>query len=179
VTPTAVRAQSRAPSEEVARVLARRAERLRAVPVVSEEAALWLAQFPLAGEAYALPLERLRGAIPLRLVRSVPLCPSHVLGTLMFQGELIVALRLASLVGAQGGHRAPATLLVVELGHGHLCAIDCEAIPRPTTVPRKAFDAAEARAAKTGVAELATEGRTSIVLIDLPRLVAMAGGYRP
>jgi len=162
-------------SEEVARVLARRADRLRAVPLADEEAVVWLAQFPLADEVYALPLESLRGAIPLRLVRSVPLCPPHVIGTLMFQGDLITALSLASLVGVRGWRSDPATLLVVEVGAAALCAIDCEAVPRPTTLVRKVFEAAEARARLEGIAELASEARRPILLLDLPKLVAMAG----
>jgi len=163
-------------AEDVARVLARRAERLRALPVTSEEAVVWLAQFPLADEVYAVPLESLRGAIPLRLVRPVPLSVPHVIGTLMFQGELIAALSLASLVGVRGWRSDPATLVVVEVGSGHVCAIDCEAVPRPITLAKTTFEAAAARAAAVGIAEVSLDARTLIQLVDLPKLVAIAGG---
>jgi hypothetical protein len=97
----------------------------------------------------------------------------------MFQGELIAALSLASLVGVRGWRSDPATLLVVEVGQGHLCAIDCESVPRPTTVPRRSFEAAQARVALTGAAEVAAEEHKPITLIGLPKLIANAGGHGP
>jgi purine-binding chemotaxis protein CheW len=163
-------------ADDSARILALRAARLRAVSVAADEAVVWIAQFPLADETYAVPLSRLRAAIPLRQVRAVPLSAPHVVGTLLFQGELITALSLASLVGVRGWQTDPSTLLVVDVGEGRSCAVDCEAVPRPVTVARKIFEGAEVRAASNGTAELSTDGRKPMVLIDLPALLAAARG---
>ena len=54
---------------EDALLLDMRAERLRALPAAQEtEAPSWAAELPIGQETYALPLESLRGCVPLRLV---------------------------------------------------------------------------------------------------------------
>ena len=61
-------------SAEVRELLARRAERLKArSDRGQEETTVWVAEFPLGEERFALPLEALRAALPLRMVTAVPL----------------------------------------------------------------------------------------------------------
>ena len=65
---------------------------------------------------------------------------------LRFQGQVLAALSLASLLGGHGWRQDPAVLLVVDRGDGELCAVDCEAIPRPIRLPVGAVEAARPRA---------------------------------
>jgi len=67
-------------------LLQKRAERIRRKPAEAEdENLLWVAELPVGEETYALPLETLRAAVPLRMVTAVPLSPPHVIGILRFQ----------------------------------------------------------------------------------------------
>ena len=102
---------------------------------------------------YAIPLDLLRAAVPLRMVTPVPLSPPHVIGILRFQGQIVTALSLASLLGGRGWREDPAVLLVVDPGFGRLVAVDCERIPKPVGLPLKQVE--DARAKATGaVAEV-------------------------
>ena len=159
---------------EVLRLLERRAERLREQSEGTvDESVHWVAEFPLGEERYALPLESLRAALPLRMVTPVPLSDPHVIGVLRFQGQVLAALSLASMLGGHGWRQDPAVLLVVERGDGELCALDCESIPRPIALPVGAVEAARTRA-DGPVLEVFT-GEQLIHLIDPPRLLARAG----
>ena len=161
--------------QEARELLERRASRLRAQGEATvEESVHWIAEFPLGEERYALSLETLRAALPLKMVTPVPLSAPHVVGVLRFQGQVLAALSLASLLGGHGWRQDPAVLLVVDRGDGELCALDCEAVPRPTTMPVSAVEAARVRA-EGAVTEVFTQDRQLIHLIDLKRLFALRG----
>jgi chemotaxis signal transduction protein len=157
-------------SPELAELLAQRAERLRRAPeATDEEALLWVAEFRVGEDTYALPLDLLRAAVPLRTVTPVPLAPPHVVGILRFQGQIITAHSLASLVGARGWREDPAVLLVVDPGWGRLLALDCEQIPKPVAIPHSAVEQARARSSGA-VLELTLPGLRQVHLLDLRRL---------
>jgi len=164
---------SRAPeavSPEVSALLERRAGRSRALPKLEEESIVWLAEFPVGEEQYAMPLEIVRAAVPLKLVTPVPLSPPHVIGILRFQGQIITAMSLASLLGGRGWREDPAVLLVVDPGVGRLIAFDCEQIPKPIGVA--AGLVGEARERSRGpVAEIVLPGLRQLNLLDLRRLM--------
>jgi purine-binding chemotaxis protein CheW len=104
------------------------------------------------------------------MVTAVPLSPPHVIGILRFQGQIVTALSLASLLGGRGWREDPAVLLVVDPGFGHLVALDCERIPKPIAVPHALVE--EARARSTGaVCELTLPGTRQVNLLDLLRLM--------
>jgi purine-binding chemotaxis protein CheW len=160
---------------EARELLERRAARLREQGESNvDEAVLWIAEFPLGEERYALSLESLRAALPLKMVTPVPLSAPHVVGVLRFQGQVLAALSLASMLGGHGWRQDPAVLLVVDRGDGELCALDCEAIPRPMTLPMRQVEAARVRA-DGPVTEVFTQDRQLIHLIDLKRLFASRG----
>src|SRR5437763_10139287 len=166
--------QPREPNDvapELNELLVRRAERVRQkASQVDEESLLWVAEFPVGEETYALPLETLRAAVPLRMVTPVPLAPPHVIGILRFQGQIVTALSLASLLGGRGWREDPAVLLVVDPGFGRLVAFDCEQIPKPVGLPSTRVE--EARARSTGaVSELTLPGMRQVNLLDLLRLM--------
>ena len=152
-------------------LLQKRAERIRRKPAEAEdENLLWVAEFPVGEEPYALPLDALRAAVPLRMVTPVPLSPPHVIGILRFQGQIVAALSLASLLGGRGWREDPAVLLVVDPGFGRLVALDCERFPKPTGLPHAQVE--EARARSTGaVCEITLPGTRQVNLLDLSRLM--------
>lgn len=156
---------------ELNELLLRRAERARRKPdSADEENVLWVAEFPIGEEMYAVSLDVLRAAVPLKMVTAVPLSPPHVIGILRFQGQIVTALSLASLLGGRGWREDPAVLLVVDPGFGHLVALDCERIPKPIGVPHALVE--EARARSTGaVCELTLPGTRQVNLLDLLRLM--------
>jgi purine-binding chemotaxis protein CheW len=172
--------RSKAPEEldAVTRaVLEQRAERLRApVQQASEGPVEWVAEFPVGEDRYAIKLSALRAAVPLRRVTPVPLSMPHVVGILRFQGSIVTALSMASLLGIKGWRHDPAVLLVVDPGWGRLVAIDCEEIPRP--IGLSAAEVAEARAQGSGpVHEIVHDGHIVHVL-DLARLLDRRTGAR-
>src|SRR5437868_13919035 len=120
-------------TQEERDLLERRAARLREKPrATEEESVLWAAEFPVGEDSYALPLEALRAAVPLRMVTPVPLSPAHVIGILRFQGQILTAMSLASLLGGRGWREDPAVLLVVDPGMGaRRFALECERIRKP------------------------------------------------
>jgi chemotaxis signal transduction protein len=156
---------------ELNELLVRRAERVRnKTSEQDEENVLWVAEFPIGEETYALPLHTLRAAVPLKMVTAVPLSPPHVIGILRFQGQIVTALSLASLLGGRGWREDPAVLLVVDPGFGRLIALDCERIPKPTGLPHAVVE--EARARSTGAAcEITLPGARQVQLLDLLRLM--------
>ena len=166
-----ITARTRETSSEQARVLLeRRAERLREKPRdgADEEAVLWAAEFPVGEDSYALPLDALRAAVPLRMVTSVPLSPPHVIGILRFQGQILTAMSLSSLLGGRGD---PAVLLVVDPGlGGRLVALDCERIPKPVSIPLALVEQARSRSSEA-VIEVTLPGLKQLNLIDLKRLL--------
>jgi chemotaxis signal transduction protein len=163
--------ESNGPAPEIEELLVRRAERIRQKPVeTDEENVLWVAEFPIGEETCALPLETLRAAVPLKMVTAVPLSPPHVIGILRFQGQIVTALSLASLLGGRGWREDPAVLLVVDPGFGRLMALDCERIPKPTGLPHALVE--EARARSTGpTSEITLPGARQVLLLDLMRLM--------
>jgi purine-binding chemotaxis protein CheW len=159
---------------EMQRLLERRADRLRDRPHPLEgESALFVAEFPLGDRRIAIPLEQLRAAVPLRAVTPVPLAAPHVLGILRFQGQLVAALSLHSLLGGAGWKDDPAVLLIVDAGEGRLCALDCEQIPKPAGIPRALAEQAAGQAQGPLAAVTLPDGR-ELSLLDVRRLLERA-----
>ena len=156
---------------ELNELLTRRAQRVQERPAqADDENVLWVAEFPVGEETYAIALDTLRAAVPLRMVTPVPLSPPHVIGILRFQGQILTALSLASLLGGRGWREDPAVLLVVDPGFGRLVALDCERIPKPVGVPHALVDEARARSAGA-VCEITLPGLRQMNLLDLRRLM--------
>jgi purine-binding chemotaxis protein CheW len=155
---------------EVVAILERRAQRIRKKreeeDTLEDEAAFWVAEFAVAEETYAVPLHHVHTALSLRTVTPVPLAPSHVLGILRYQGRMIVALSLVSLLGVRGWRTDPEVLVVVEVGPGRLLALDSEQIPRSTALPLLVIEAARARAPGRPVVPLTTPDLRQVMLID-------------
>lgn len=165
--------------QELRELLERRADRLRAPAAQAEDAVvLWAGEFSVGEDRYALPLDSLRAAVPLRTVTQVPMSPPHVVGILRFQGQILTALSLSSLLGGRGWREEPAVLLVVDAG-ARLVALDCEQIPKPIGLPLALVEEARARARGPTV-ELLLPGPRQVNLIEPRKLLAAfdAGGRR-
>jgi purine-binding chemotaxis protein CheW len=147
-------------------ILERRAERLRAPMTAPDDAALLsFARFSLGDDEFAIPVAQLRAAIPLRGVAHVPLAPPEVLGVVRFEGQVITAYSLASLLGGYGWTSDPSTLLVVEWGRGRLAALDCHGVPQTIALPPRALEAAYAH-------DLGGRERAAVIVViapDVPR----------
>lgn len=158
-----------APEQAVRELLRKRADRLKAPPTeVAEEANLMVGEFPVAGERYALPLESLRAAVPLKGVTPVPLSPPHVVGILRFQGQVISALSLSSLLGVHGWREDPAILLIVSGWGDDLYALDCEQVPKASALPRTSVERGRVRG---HIREVTTPDMQQVNLIDLTKLL--------
>jgi chemotaxis signal transduction protein len=160
---------SRALSEEAAELLTKRAKAqavAREEPV--EQAYLSVGQFSLGGRRYAIPLAQLRAALPLR-VTPVPLARREVLGVLRHDGEVIIAVSLASLLQDVAPLRDPRALVVVEV-EGVRMALDFDEVPREARLPLDAVEAARRTSIGKAIVEVFVEGQV-VGLLDLKTLL--------
>ena len=161
--------------DDVRRLLEARRERLEArLASKAEEATLMIAEFRIGEDQYAIPLADFRAAMPLKLVTPVPLSPPEVVGILRYQGQIISAFSLASLLGIRSWRVDPSVLLVVEPFAGKLIGLDCEEIPKPIAISLAAIEKARKSAAGP-VAEVFTGGPAAIHLLDLAALFDKGG----
>ena len=151
-------------------VLLARAERLRDRPKEEDPEIFWAAEFPLGGEAYAFPLESLVACLPLRLVTQVPLSDSRLTGIVRFQRKLLGVMSLSGMLGSKGWRRDPTVLLVLKVGGERMTAVDCEEIPRSSSLPIQAVQQARQAAGEESVVTVPRPGREPLHLIDVPRL---------
>jgi chemotaxis signal transduction protein len=167
-------------SPEIRTLLELRAERLRRVPSSADDGALlWVAVFPLGGDDYALPLDVLVAAVPLRLVTPVPLAPSQLLGILRFRGEILPAFSLASLIGSRGWRQDPSILLIVQTrsrdaagGPYRYVGVDCEQIPKATALPLQLVEQSRGRSdPDSPFLDVTTPSLQVVHLVDLDRLL--------
>lgn len=149
-----------------------------------EEAQVWLAAFAVGALTFALPLERVRAAVPLRMVTPVPLAPSYVLGVLRFRGTVSTVLSLASLLGVRGWKVDPAVLLIIDAAadqrtQERVVAIDCEQIPRAISLSRAIVEAARSTSTTGPLTEVNLPDLTQLTIIeDIDKLTATAIGAR-
>jgi purine-binding chemotaxis protein CheW len=98
-----------------------------------------------------------------------------VIGILRFQDQIILALSLASLLGNRACRRDPTMLLVVDTGRGQIVALDCEQVPRATSMPARILEQARQRQTDA-LGEIHTPDGQVLSLIDLPRLLSSMEG---
>jgi purine-binding chemotaxis protein CheW len=164
--------------DDVRRVLEARAERLKArLTSKAEEPTVMVAQFRVGDAQYAIPLGDFRAAVPLKLVTPVPLSPPEVVGILRYQGQVISALSLATLLGVGGWRTDPTVLLVVEPFAGKLIGLDSEEIPKPCALPAAPVEKAKRRGAEP-VTPLFLPASVPIRLVDLAALLETKGWKR-
>jgi len=148
-----------------------------AAELAPEEEGLAAAVFSVGEELYAIPLEHMRAAIPLTTVTPVPLAPPHIIGIVRFRGQAVTVLSFAAIFGVGGWRTDPAVLVVIEGPGGRLVAIDCEHIPRATTLPLAAITMARSVGAGP-VVELALPELGRVLLLDDLEPLFVAFGRR-
>ena len=152
-------------------LLEARAERLKAqLASRDDEATLMVAQFKIGDDPYAIPLRDFRAAVPLKKVTPVPHARPDMVGIFRYQGQIIAALSLASLLGVHGWRTDPAVLLVVEPFAGKLIGLDCEEIPKPCHLPLARVEKAR-KAGGGAIVEVADPDGVAIHLLDLASLL--------
>ncbi len=169
-----VRTHEELATEEVLRRRAERLARPRSHELTPGDdargAELAIAEFRLGDERYAFPLSELRAALPLRHVTPVPLAPAHVIGVLRYEGKALAAMSLAALLGVRGWRVDPAVLLVLACGQ-RLVAVDCEVIPKLSSLPLAVVEAARGREREPTI-DLTVGDGDIVRLIHLDRLLA-------
>lgn len=157
-------------SKRLNNILKRRAARLRepleslAADDLSNDVA-WLATFPVGGDTFAIPLERVRTVKPLKSLTQVPMTESHLLGVIRYMDDVIACMSLFSVLGVRGWEKDPEVLLIVDQGKDDLVAFDCEEVPRSETFP-KALVSQAASQSKNGVAQMTTPDLRIINIIS-------------
>lgn len=157
-------------SEAARKLLLARADRLREKPVEEDPSVYWAAEFPLGGEAYALPLDCLVACEPLRLVTPVPLSDTTLAGVVRFQRRLLSVVSLAGVLGPKGWRRDPSVLLVLKLQGDRLAAVDCEEIPRALSLPLRDVEEARKEASAGPVLRVNRPGQEPLRLLEINRL---------
>ncbi|SRR5579871_530355 len=158
--------------DAAAKLLLTRAARLREKPEEEARDLFWAAEFPLGGKAYALPLETLVACQPLRLVTPVPLCDPHLAGIVRFQRQLLSVMSLAALVGSAGWHRDPSVMLILRLEGDRPAAVDCEEIPRTSSLPQETVVEARRRGEGAAVLSIQRPGQEPLHLIEISKLLS-------
>jgi chemotaxis signal transduction protein len=162
------------PLDETARkLLLARAERLRQKPEAEDEDFFWVAEFPLGGEAYGLPLDCLVACQPLRLVTPVPLSSTYLAGIVRFQRRILSVLSLSSLLGSQGWRRDPSVLLILKLEAEKFVAVDCEEIPRAVSLPSAWVARARQTEGLQPVVKVERPGQSVLRLIEISNLLSV------
>ncbi len=159
--------------ESARKLLLARAERLRQKPATEEEEVFWTAEFPMGGEAYALPLECLVACQSLKLVTPVPLSDPTLAGIVRFQRRILGVMSLSGLLGSHGWTRDPSVMLVLRLEGDRLLAVDCEEIPRSASLPLAAVDEARQTGATDGILKIQRPGQSALHLIEIASLFSL------
>lgn len=155
-------------------LLKRRAERLRSLGKGShDEATLAVAEFAVGTRRFALPLQRLVVALPLRSVTSVPLAPSHLIGIYRYQGEMVPVMSLPPLLGEVSSLSDSTTLLLVDVG-GRIVGFDVERMPSPGELSIAEVDEARRNSARA-VVDVGPMDRR-VALIDVVKLLVSRHG---
>lgn len=96
--------------------------------------------FDVAGQAYALPLDRIEAVMPLATqIATVPNADAAVIGTMARRDSLLPLLSLAALLGRGGGRGAGAKVIVVQI-EGHAAGLVVDAIGEVLAVADEDID---------------------------------------
>ncbi|KQX23267.1 MULTISPECIES: chemotaxis protein CheW [unclassified Sphingomonas] len=100
--------------------------------------------FDVAGQSYALPLERIEAVIPLGAqIATIPDADAAVIGTMAWRDSLLPLLSLAALLGC-GGTRATGARIIVVRIEGHPAGLVVDAIGEVLAVPDESVDSVPA-----------------------------------
>lgn len=153
--------------------LARAAAEPHRAPELEEERQLLA--FSVAGDAYALPVERVRGISRLRPVTAVPRVPADVRGVISLRGEIVQVVDLASRMGLPGG--APARrgrIVVVYAGDAGVAGLLVDEVTEVMRVRETALRPVSGDAER--VEALCVCGDRFVSLLDLDKVLDFDAG---
>ncbi len=155
----------------VMKLLESRAIRLASAPKALdvEEDNLWFATFPVGELEVAIALDKLRAAVPLRRVASVPLAPPEVVGIVRWSGVVLTVFSLAFMLGGHGSRGDSGNLVILERGGGRLVAFDCSQIPLAMTRPAREIELARTRS--SGALLDVSTGNRTLTIVDVEKLL--------
>ncbi len=157
-------------------ILARAAARGRARP--GEESLLReLLAFELNGDRYAVPIERVREIVRMRLITPVPRVPEAILGVISLRGAIIQVLDLRRRLGLPPAETSRRTRIVVI--HGEDRQVTGLLVDAVSEVLRVTNDEIRpARSGEAGVIEaLCARGREFVSLLELARVLRVDGSH--
>lgn len=153
-------------------VLARAAARREA----ADEAAVRreFVTFVLAGDPYALPIERVREIVRMRAITPVPRVPDAILGVISLRGEVVEVLDLRLRLGLAASPPTRASRIIVL--HGEDGAVSGLLVDAVRDVLRITED--DVRPASggdhEGVSALLARGEQFVSLLDIERVLDIA-----
>ncbi len=157
-------------------VLARTAARRREQP--AEESLLWeLLGVELDGAGYAIPIERVREIVRMRLITPMPRVPEAILGVISLRGQIIQVLDLRQRLGLSPGQPDHRTRIVVL--HGEKLQVTGLLVDAVTEVLRVTEeDIRPALPGESGTVEaLCARGQEFLSVLDLEWVLRVDGDH--
>lgn len=118
-------------------------------PVILRE----LLAFSLAGDRYAVPVERVREIVRMRQLTPVPRVPPEILGVISLRGEIVQVMDLRMRLGVQVSDSSRTSRIMVLHGdEGAVTGLLVDTVSEVLRVPEETF-----RPAAAGEAEFVTD----------------------
>lgn len=166
---------SEAPQGSGWEALARAAAR-RDPAVADPDAERQLLAFTLDGDAYALPVERVREIARLRPITPVPRVPSDVRGVVSLRGEIVQVIDLRRRLGlASAEPQRSGRIVVVYAGDAGVAGLLVDGVSGVQRVPEEAIRATSGDAG--AVEALCVRGDAFVSLVDLERVLELDAGH--
>ena len=125
----------------------------------------------LAGDPYALPVERVREIVRMRPVTAMPRVPREILGVISLRGEIVQVMDLRARLALPPAEATRRTRLVVLHGdEGEVSALMVDAVSEVLRVEEESVRPAAAGGSPF-VAALCVQGRDFVSLLDLERVL--------
>jgi purine-binding chemotaxis protein CheW len=145
-----------------------------AEPVAQCDEALLLREllaFELAGDPYAVPVERVREIVRLRPITPMPRVPEAVLGVIVLRGEVIEVIDLRRRLSMPGVEPTRRSRIIVLHGEdGCVAGLLVDAVNQVLRLPEDAI-APSAQGDSEAVEALYARGEEFVSLIDLEKVL--------
>ena len=153
---------------DLARAAARGRDRLDPAPRRQ------LLAFQVSGDAYALPVERVRGISRLRPVTPVPRAPAEMSGVVSLRGEMVQLIDLARRLGLEPAPAQRRSRIVVAFAGDGVAGLRVDAVNEVLRVSEDEIRPADGDADL--VESLCVLGGRFVSLLDLDRVLDLDGG---
>ena len=132
-----------------------------------------LLAFSLAGDRYAVPVERVREIVRLRQITSVPRVPDEILGVISLRGEIVQVMDLRMRLGAPVTEPGRTSRIVVLHGdEGAVTGLLVDTVSEVLRVPEEAFRPT-AGPESDFVTELCEHGGDFVSLLSIEKVLSV------